>query len=70
MALKRLRDGDNALDFAEAALVFLEDTAVFNAGRGATFNKLDEHEVSRGSLLALLREVALSISPAARGCYH
>ena len=53
MALKRLRDGDNALDVAEAAVVALEDTAVFNAGRGATINKLDVHEVSRRSLLSL-----------------
>ena len=53
MALKRLQDGDNALDIAEAAVVSLKDTAVFNAAGSTTFNKLDEDEVSLWSALAL-----------------
>ncbi len=38
LALKRLMDGEPALQVAEAAVTALEDATVFNAGKGSAFN--------------------------------
>ena len=46
VALKRLMDGEPALQVAEAAVAALEDATVFNAGKGSAFNAVHEHEVS------------------------
>jgi len=40
-----LRDGGSALDAVEAAVVVMEDAAVFNAGHGAAFNEAGGHEL-------------------------
>jgi beta-aspartyl-peptidase (threonine type) len=40
-----LRKGGPALDAVEAAVVVMEDVPVFNAGHGAAFNALGEHEL-------------------------
>lgn len=40
-----LRAGGPALDAVEAAVVVMEDAAVFNAGRGAAFNEAGGHEL-------------------------
>ena len=40
-----LRDGGSALDAVEAAVVVMEDAAVFNAGHGAAFNAAGGHEL-------------------------
>ncbi len=40
-----LRDGGTALDAVEAAVVVMEDAAVFNAGHGAAFNEAGGHEL-------------------------
>ena len=47
LALKRLMDGEPALQVAEAAVAALEDATVFNPGKGsAAFNAMPEYEVS------------------------
>ena len=40
-----LRDGGNALDAAEAAVIVLEDNPLFNAGTGSTLNSLGQVEM-------------------------
>ncbi len=40
-----LRDGGSALDAVQAAVVVMEDAAVFNAGHGAAFNEAGGHEL-------------------------
>src|SRR5215217_4917147 len=42
---KVLEDGGSALDAVEAAVNFLEDNALFNAGRGSALNKKAEIEM-------------------------
>jgi L-asparaginase / beta-aspartyl-peptidase len=42
---KVLEDGGNAVDAVEAAVNFLEDNALFNAGRGSALNKKAEVEM-------------------------
>ena len=47
LALKRLMDGEPALQVAEVAVAALEDATVFNPGKGsAAFNAVPEYEVS------------------------
>lgn len=40
-----LEDGGDSLDAVMAAVVFLEDSPLFNAGRGAVYNALGSHEM-------------------------
>ncbi len=44
-AARDLADGQASLDAVEAATRRLEDSPLFNAGRGAVFNALGEHEL-------------------------
>jgi beta-aspartyl-peptidase (threonine type) len=40
-----IRDGGDAVDAAQAAIVFLEDSPLFNAGKGAVFTTDAAHEL-------------------------
>lgn len=42
---QRLAAGESALDAVEGAVVRLEDSPLFNAGKGAVFNERGEHEL-------------------------
>ena len=43
-----LRDGGSSLDAVTAAVVVLEDSPLFNAGRGAVYNADGRHELDAG----------------------
>src|SRR5207245_8643957 len=68
-----LSKSGSALDAVEAAIVAMEDSPVFNAGRGATFNLVGELEADaammdgrtlRGGGVALLRDIKNPIKAA------
>lgn len=42
---KILKDGGSSMDAVEAVIVFLEDTPLFNAGRGAVFTNAGKNEL-------------------------
>jgi isoaspartyl peptidase/L-asparaginase-like protein (Ntn-hydrolase superfamily) len=45
---KVLKDGGSSLDAVSAAVVFLEDSPLFNAGRGAVLNAEGRHQLDAG----------------------
>jgi len=64
---KVLRDGGDALNAVVAAVTVMEDSPLFNAGKGAVFNKAGKNELEASLMLSKPPSTHPDIPPSRRG---